>query len=441
MPVPVIVLIGRPNVGKSTLFNVLTGTRDALVHDRPGVTRDRQYGRGRLGDKPYVVVDTGGIEVVNAGEIDALTKEQVEQALLDADCILMMVDAKSGLTAGDHVIASQLRQHNKKVRLVVNKADRQESEAVANDFYELGMGQPSVIASAHRRGITEMMECVLEEFDVGESEPDMPGISIAIVGRPNVGKSTLINRMLGEDRVVVSDVAGTTRDSIAIPYTRHDKEYTLIDTAGVRRRTKVTDVVEKFSIVKTMQAIERAQVVVVLLSAIEGVGEQDLRLIGWVLDAGKGLIIAVNKWDAIDEIDRERIKSELDRRLTFVSFARRYFMSAIHGTGVGKLYYAVEEAHASGAKEISTADLTRVLEQAVRDHQPPLSKGRRVKPRYAHLGSHHPLRIVVHGKQVEELPNAYVRYLQATYRKAFQLEGIPVIMKMKNDNNPYKEKR
>lgn len=438
---PVIAIVGRPNVGKSTLFNVLTKTRDALVVDMPGVTRDRQYGRGHYEDQPFMLIDTGGIEESHDDEMDALTDQQVEQALQEADHILFLVDAKMGLMPADEAVAARLRPLQSKVTLVVNKADRVEAEIAGSEFYSLGMGEPAVIASAHRRGIGDLMQSVMAKLPAAEELPDdKKRVSVAIIGRPNVGKSTLINRIMGEDRVVVCDRPGTTRDSVYIPFDRQDQHYTLIDTAGVRRRTKVHEAVEKFSVIKTMQAIEAAHVVVVVIDARDGIGEQDMRLIGWVLDAGKGIVLAINKWDGMDDYDKDQVKQLIERKLPFLDFARRYFISALHGTGVGKLFHAIDEAYASASQEITTAQLTRVLEDAVRTHQPPMINGRRIKMRYAHIGSHHPLVIVIHGKQLNDLPGSYERYLATYFRKTFKLVGVPVQIRLRSDNNPYVSK-
>jgi GTPase len=396
-----------------------------------------------VGDKPYIIVDTGGIEENNDPLMDGLTEVQVDQAIDQADKILFLVDGQSGLTSIDEAIAKKLRAIQHKVVLVINKADRKEAHMVSSEFYSLGLSEPFVIATAHNRGVGHLMEAVLSDIEVIE-EPVDDGITrrvhMAIIGRPNVGKSTLINRMLGEPRVVVSDRAGTTRDSIYIPFDRHDQHYMLIDTAGVRRRTKVKEVVEKFSVIKTLQAIEKAHVVVMVINAREGIGEQDLRMIGWVIEAGKGLIIAFNKWDGMDQYDKDQIKSELSRKCVFVEWARRYFISALHGTGVGKLYRAVDEAYASANKDVSTADITRVLQQATTDHQPPLVSGRRVKLRYGHVGGHHPLTFILHGKQLSRLPGSYQRYLSNYFRTSFDLKGVPVVIRYRTDENPYAKK-
>jgi GTPase len=438
---PVIVLLGRPNVGKSTLFNYLTKTRDALVLDWPGVTRDRQYGYGKVGEKPYLVVDTGGLAEPDDPDMADLTDQQVLNAIAEADCIFFMVDAKDGLTAPDRNIAMKLRQeHRDKVKLLVNKTDRDDAATLIGDFYELGLGEPYAIAATMGRGIPELVNQTLSTFDYQDLDPqlnDDQGPRIAIVGRPNVGKSTLINRLLGEDRVVVCDRPGTTRDSIVIPYERQGKPYTLIDTAGVRRRARVSAAIEKFSVIKTLQAIELAHVVILVMDGHEDVTDQDLHLLGKVLQMGKALIIAFNKWDNIDQYDRDQFTTAVDRKLEFVDFARRYYISALHGTGVGKLYHAIDEAYAAVQTRISTAQITQALEKALKTHQPPLVSGRRIKLRYAHMGGNDPLVIVIHGKQVTKLPGSYQRYLVNYFRKHFSIAAIPIHLKLVNDDNPY----
>lgn len=439
---PVLTIIGRPNVGKSTLFNYLTRTRDALVADFPGVTRDRQYGRGVVGGRPYLVVDTGGMVEGDDPVIIEQVRKQVQQAVEEADRILFLVDAHAGLCAADAMIAEQLRAYQDKIVLVVNKVDRLDAAIAISDFYRLGFGEPAAIAAVGGRGVESFIRKLLTAFPLDQetSEQDT-GICIAVMGRPNVGKSTLINRLLGEERVIVLDQPGTTRDSIFIPYHREGKQYTLVDTAGVRRRAKVEDLIEKFSVIKSLQAMEKSHVVIMVFDARENITDQDMRLLGWILEAGKGLVLAFNKWDGMSEYDRERCRAASDRRLAFVEFARRYLISALHGTGVGDLYRAVDEAYASATKALPTPLLTQVLEQAIFDHQPPLVGGRRIRLRYAHLGGHHPLVIVVHGKQIESLPDSYRRYLSTYFRKSFDLKGIPVHVQFINDKNPYVKKR
>lgn len=439
---PVFVIIGRPNVGKSTLYNYLTKTRDALVVDMPGVTRDRQYGEGRIGDRDYIIVDTGGIAEPDDPEMSSMTDEQVEQALREADRLLFIVDAKDGLTAADQAIAARMRrEYSGKVTLLVNKVDRSDAAVACGEFFELGLGEPVAITATQGRGVETMIQKLLNEFPEAEKSEQAKdkGIKVAVVGRPNVGKSTLINRILGEDRVVVMDRPGTTRDSIEVPFELDGRRYTLIDTAGVRRKARVTEVVEKFSMIKTMQAIEAADVVVIVFNAQEGVLDQDLRLISIAAEYGKALVLAMNKWDGMDEYAREQFKTNFDKKVNFVDYARRYFMSALHGTGVGKLYFAINEAYESTMREISTAMVTKALDDAQRKHQPPLVKGRRIKLRYAHIGSHNPLVVVIHGKQTQMLPGSYQKYLSHFMRERFNLVGVPVIIKLKNDDNPYVE--
>jgi len=439
---PVIALVGRPNVGKSTLFNCLTRSRDALVADQPGMTRDRKYGTGRVGDRPYLVIDTGGLSGEEEG-IDELMAGQAWQAVEEADVILFLVDARDGLLAGDDEIARKLRASGKPVYLVVNKIDGTNADMVLADFYALGLGEPTGITASHGRGVQSLMETVLAglpEPEEEEDEEDM-GIKIAVLGRPNVGKSTLINRILGEERVLAYDMPGTTRDSILVPFERRGQKYTFIDTAGVRRRARVHDKLEKFSIIKALQAIEAAQVVVLVIDAHEGISEQDARLLGFVLDAGRALVIAVNKWDGLEKSERERIKAELQRRLQFVDFARLYFISALHGTGVGDLFEPIRRAYASATRQFSTPELTRILEQAVEEHQPPLVRGRRIKLRYAHQGGRNPPVIVIHGNQTKDVPAAYRRYLANVFRKALRLEGTPIRIDFRTGANPYQGRK
>ena len=438
---PVIAIVGRPNVGKSTLFNVLTKSRDALVADFPGVTRDRQYGVGRVGDHPYLIVDTGGIAEPDDAEMAEMTDQQVMQGIKEASHVFFMLDARAGLTPGDEEISKLLRELEVPVTLVVNKTDHLDPDIACSEFYQLGLGQPVAVAAIRKQGVKALMEDVLKNIPQPDgAEEAEAGVKIAIVGRPNVGKSTLINRLLGEERVVVLDRPGTTRDSIFIPYERQGVQYTLIDTAGVRRRAKVTDAIEKFSIIKTMQAIDKAHVVMVVMDAQEGISDQDMRLIGLVLESGQAIIIAVNKWDELPEDKKKKMREDIDRRLPFLSFARRYFISALHGSGVGKLYHAIDEAYAASAREITTGQLTRALEIATQEHQPPLVRGRRIRLRFAHIGQHHPMQIIIHGKQVDDLPGSYKRFLAAFFRKRFDLVGVPLIIRFINDSNPYAKK-
>lgn len=440
---PVIALVGRPNVGKSTLFNCLTRSRDALVADQPGLTRDRKYGEGRIGDIAYLVVDTGGLSGDSEG-IGELMAEQVWLAVEQADVVLFLVDAKDGLMPGDEEIARKLRISNKTVYLVVNKIDGSELSVAVSEFHNLGIGEPFGITASHGGGVRDLMDhvlsCLPTEQENIEEQQDQ-GIRIAVVGKPNVGKSTLINRILGEERVLVYDMPGTTRDSIYVPFERRGQRYTFIDTAGVRRRGKVQDKLEKFSVIKALQAIEQAQVVILVIDARQGVSDQDLHLLGFVLDEGRSLIIAVNKWDGLESSEKERVKYELGRRLQFVDFASLYFISALHGTGVGDLFKPIKKAYESATKNLSTPELSRILEQAVNEHQPPLVRGRRIKLRYAHQGGRNPPTIVIHGNQTKDLPLAYQRYLANYFRKALKLEGTPVRIDLKTGVNPFQGKK
>jgi len=441
--VPVLALVGRPNVGKSTLFNVLTGTRDALVADEPGLTRDRQYGRGRLGQQPYLVVDTGGLTDEAEG-IGPLVARQAMQALEEADAALFLVDGRSGLTAADEAIADRLRQTGKPVVLVVNKTEGLEPATATADFHRLGLGEPRPISAAHRRGVQALMEHALRAIPTSPLEPAPPanaGIRIAILGRPNVGKSTLVNRMVGEERVLAYDRPGTTRDSIFVPFERDGRAYTLIDTAGVRRRARISGTIEKFSVIKTLQAIEAAHVAVLVVDAREGVTDQDAHLLGHAIDAGRALVIAANKWDGLDADRRQRVKAELERRFAFIDFVRIHFISALHGSGVGNLFAAVEQAWTSASSKLGTATLTRILEQAVHHHPPPLVRGRRIKLRYAHQGGQAPPVIVVHGNQTEAVPNTYRRYLARSFRRALALEGTPLRLEFRTGENPYQGRK
>ena len=446
--VPVIALVGRPNVGKSTLFNRLTRSRDALVADQPGLTRDRQYGVGKLGDRPYLVVDTGGISGDRDG-IDGLMEQQVQAAIGEADHLIFLVDARDGLTAGDEIIVERLRRIGKPVTLAVNKIDGLDQDTVASEFHALGLGDPHPVAAAHGRGVRSLINGVLRTLpEVAEHAADdelLPGqragVQIAVVGRPNVGKSTLINRLLGEERVVAFDRPGTTRDSIFIPFEHDGRPYTLIDTAGVRRRARIDEAIEKFSVIKTLQAIEQANVVLLVLDAHQGIAEQDATLAGHVLDSGRALVVVINKWDGLDPDQRERIKAEMQRRLPFLGFADWRFVSALHGSGVGHLIEAVDAAYRAATRDLPTPELTRVLEAAVSEHQPPLVRGRRIKLRYAHQGGKNPPVIVVHGNQVDKVPAAYRRYLVNRFREAFDLHGTPLRIEFKAGKNPYEGKR
>ena len=441
---PVVVLVGRPNVGKSTLFNRLTGTRDAIVADMPGVTRDRQYGYGKLGPVPYVVVDTGGLVEQPSG-IETPMRLQTERAIEEADVLVFLADARSGLTPQDHWVVRELRRSGKKVVLAVNKAEGLDPATAAADFHSLGLGEPLAIASAHGDGCRELMSRVLEDFDpeviAAESSPNDGRIRIAIIGRPNVGKSTLVNRLIGEERVIASDMPGTTRDSIFVPFARDEREFTLIDTAGVRRRGKIDDDIEKASVAKTLQAIDTAHVVIFVVDAHDSIGEQDANVLGLALQRGRALIIAVNKWDGIPMEQRDEIRRLLELKLDFVPYAPVHFISARHGTGVGELVAATIKAYDAAMTEIPTPKLTKTLERAMVQHQPPLVRGRRIKLRYAHQGGRNPPRIIVHGNQTVHVPEAYTRYLANVFRREFDLFASPVAIEYRTDSNPYARSR
>ncbi len=437
---PVIALVGRPNVGKSTLFNRLTRSRDAIVANFAGLTRDRQYGEGVVGNRPYIVIDTGGITGNEQG-IDFAMASQALLAIEEANAVLFMVDANEGLNPGDVQILEYLRKKNKQSYLVVNKVDGLDEEQAKEDFYRTGIAEMWPITATQGRGVSKLMDHVLANFPtdpVAEAAQDTDaGIKIAIAGAPNVGKSTLVNRMLGEERVVVFDEAGTTRDSIYIPFERHGKRYTLIDTAGIRRRGKTSETVEKFSVVKALQAIQDANVVVLIIDARKGLVEQDMHLLGYVIESGRGLVIALNKWDGMAPAQKDQVKMDIKRRLVFADFARVHYISAKFGTGVGDLYKSIHKAFDSAQKTLSTNILTTVLEQVVIDHAPPTVNGRRIKLRYAHAGGHNPPIIVIHGKQTEKLPDHYIRYLEKAFRKALKLEGTPIRIVLKSDANPF----
>ena len=482
---PVIALVGRPNVGKSTLFNRLTRTRDALVADFPGLTRDRKYGHANIVGFDFIVIDTGGID----GTEEGVEEKMAEQSLLaieEADVVLFLVDARAGLLPADIGIAQYLRQRDKTTVVVANKTDGIDADSHCAEFYQLGLGEVEQIAAAQSRGVTQLIEQVLaplgeklnadqaveneedfaneaenptasldewdNDFDF-ENEEDAAlldealaeeqesvldkNIKIAIVGRPNVGKSTLTNRILGEERVVVYDMPGTTRDSIYIPMERDGQQYTLIDTAGVRKRGKVHLAVEKFSVIKTLQAIQDANVVLLTIDARENISDQDLSLLGFILNAGRSLVIVVNKWDGLDQDVKDRVKSELDRRLDFIDFARVHFISALHGSGVGNLFDSIKEAYACATQKMTTSLLTRILQMATDEHQPPMIGGRRIKLKYAHPGGYNPPIIVVHGNQMDKLPDSYKRYLSNYYRKSLKIIGSPIRLLFQEGSNPF----
>lgn len=440
---PVVSIVGRPNVGKSTIFNALTQTRDALVADMPGVTRDRQYGICRVGANPCVLVDTGGL-VSGAEGIDYLTAQQVLQAIEESTLVMFVVSARDGLTSADAEVAETLRRENKPVLLVANKTDGTDTDISLADFASLGFGEPSGIAAAHRRGLDSLMREVadlLPPYFEEESEDDEEDDRrrLAIIGRPNVGKSTLVNRLLGEERVMAFDMPGTTRDTIAVDLERDGISYQLIDTAGVRRRARINEVVEKFSVIKALQAIARAHVVILMVDAREGLTDQDTTLLSHVLEQGRGLVIALNKWDGLDPYHREQVLATLDRKLQYITWARKVRISALHGTGMGHLMKAVNESFESATRQFSTPELTRVLTRAFEAHQPPMSQGRTAKLRYAHQGGKLPPRIIIHGTRVDTVPDTYRRYLENAFTKAFKLVGTPVFIDFRGGKNPYKD--
>jgi GTP-binding protein len=440
---PVVALVGRPNVGKSTLFNALTRSRDALVADMPGVTRDRHYGVCRLGPRPFVVVDTGGMSGVDEG-IEGLTAAQVRLAISEAHLLVFVVDARDGILPLDATILNELRRSGKPVMVVVNKTDGVDEAVALGEFASFGMAETLPMSAAHNRGVDVLVARSLAHLpDERDGDPglDDHGIRVAIVGRPNAGKSTLINRLLGEERLMVSDVAGTTRDPIRVPLERDGKKFTLIDTAGVRRRARVEEAVEKFSVIKTLQSISASQVTVVLIDARENLADQDLHLIGHAIEEGRALVVAVNKWDGMDAYQRDQTKKTLERRLIFAEWAKTVFISALHGTGMSDLMKAVVRAHTAATKIISSSDLTRTLEQAYEAYQPPLVRGHAPKLRYAHPGGHNPPTIVIHGSRTKHIAPAYRRYLEGFFRKRYKLEGTPVRIDFRDGENPFAGKK
>ncbi|MFZ6817542.1 ribosome biogenesis GTPase Der [Undibacterium sp. Ji22W] len=440
---PVIALIGRPNVGKSTLFNRLTRTRDALVADLPGLTRDRHYGEGRVGERPFLVIDTGGFEPVAKEGIMHEMAKQTKQAVAEADVIIFLVDGRQGLTPHDKTITDFLRKSGRSVMLVVNKAEGMRYTSVAADFYELGLGDPYVISSAHGDGVTDLVE---EALNIAyASRPDEPeenldaakGIKIAIVGRPNVGKSTLVNTLLGEERVIAFDMPGTTRDSIEIPFERDGQQYTLIDTAGIRRRGKVFEAIEKFSVVKTLQSVSEANVVLLLLDAQQDISEQDAHIAGFILESGRALVVGVNKWDGLQSDRRDEIKMDIERKLNFLTFAKFHFISALKSTGIAPLMKSIDAAYEAAMANLSTPKLTRALIEAV-EHQQPKRKGSiRPKMRYAHQGGQNPPIIVIHGNALDAIGDVYKRYLEKHFRETFNLTGTPLRIEMRSGKNPF----
>jgi GTP-binding protein len=438
---PVVALIGRPNVGKSTLFNAMTGTRDALVADLPGLTRDRQYGFARRTDVPCIVVDTGGL-VEDADAIESLMIAQTDRAIDEADRLIVLVDGRAGVTPQDQFVARLAHRSGKPVTLAVNKTEGFDPDVAVADFHALGLGEPHPIAAAHDQGVISLLEAALQGLAPDPHDgPETTGTKVAVIGRPNVGKSTLINRLLGENRVVTFDEPGTTRDAVLIPFERDGERFTLIDTAGVRRRSRVDDKVEKFSVIKTLQAIETAHVVIVVMDAQDVVAEQDASLLGTVIEQGRALVIAINKWDNIPTEQRDLIRQQIELRIPFADFAPLHFISARHGSGVGELFASVRKVYAAAVREMATPALTRVLEGAIEAHQPPLVRGRRIKLRYAHQGGRNPPVVVIHGNQTDHVPEAYRRYLVNVFRKAFDLAGTPVRIAFRGEENPFAGKR
>lgn len=443
---PVVALVGRPNVGKSTLFNRLTRSRAALVADFSGLTRDRHYGEGRVGEIPFIVIDTGGFEPVAKDGILLEMARQTRQAIAEADVVVFLVDARAGLNAHDHEIASLLRKSGQqRVLLAVNKAEGMGAGAAIAEFHELGLGQPYPISAAHGDGIVDLIELALQDLAEPPAEEEEPAeegehdhrIKLAIVGRPNVGKSTLINTLMGEERVIAFDMPGTTRDAIEIDFERDGRRYTLIDTAGLRKRGKVFEAVEKFSVIKTLQAIEASNVVLLMLDAQTEISEQDAHIAGFVLETGRAVVVAVNKWDGLDGEEKERIEREFMRKLRFLSFARVHTISALRGQGIKPLLKSVNAAHAAAFAKLSTPKLTRELQAAV-EQQPPPRKGIfRPKMRYAHQGGQNPPLVVIHGNALDAVPDSYRRYLETRFRNAFDLAGTPLRIEFKSSHNPY----
>ena len=442
---PVIALVGRPNVGKSTLFNRLTKSRDAIVADFAGLTRDRHYGEGRLGPHAFIAIDTGGFEPECKSGIFKEMAKQTRQAVAEADAVIFVVDVRNGLSAQDHDIAKFLRTANKKVLLVANKAEGMLNAPQLAEFYELGLGDPMPVSAAHGQGMRDMIDFALEDFidpDAEEDETDEADkpIRLTVAGRPNVGKSTLINTWLGEERLVAFDMPGTTRDAISVPFERDGKKFELIDTAGLRRKGKVFEAIEKFSVVKTLQAISDANVVLLLVDATQGVTEQDAHIAGFVLESGRAVVIAVNKWDAIDSYQREMLQRSIEHRLSFLKFAPVHYISAIKRQGLGPVWKAIADAHASASRKMPTPVLTRLLAEAVQFQQPKRAGAFRPKLRYAHQGGMNPPVIVIHGNSLEHVTDVYKRFLESRFREHFKLSGTPLRIEMKSSQNPFNEK-
>ena len=440
MSTPVFALVGRPNVGKSTLFNRFTGTRDALVADFPGLTRDRQYGRGEFEGKRFIVVDTGGLSPESTDALAALAEQQARTAIEEADEVLFIVDAQAGLLPSDRDIADYLRKLGKKVRLLANKAEGMGKATVA-DFFALGLGEPLPVSAEHGDGVPPLLRSLLANTEPTPREDDDGLIRVAVVGRPNAGKSTLVNRLLGEDRVLSSDQPGTTRDAISVRFEWDGRGFELIDTAGIRRRSKVSEVIEKFSIVKALQAIERAHVVIAMVDAREEIGAHDARLMGLIAHHGRAMVLAVNKWDSLPGDQRRTVRDQVDFRLPFLDFVPLHFISALHGSGLRELMEDVVAAYEATTRELPTPELNRVLEKAVERHAPHAVLGRRIKLRYAHQSGRNPPAIMIHGNQTEQLKDAYKSYLANVFREAFKLTGVPLRLEFKTGDNPFKGKK
>jgi GTP-binding protein len=443
---PVVAVVGRPNVGKSTLFNRMTKSRDAIVADFSGLTRDRHYGDGRLGNREFIVVDTGGFEPDSTTGIVKEMAKQTRQAVAEADAVIFVVDVRAGLSAQDHDIANYLRSVNKRVFLAANKAEGMVESPLLGEFYELGLGEPHPISSAHGQGIRSLLDVVLADFEFEEedeegSEPEVGApIRLAVAGRPNVGKSTLINTWLGEERLVAFDMPGTTRDAIKVPFERHGQRFDLIDTAGLRRKGKVFEAVEKFSVVKTLQAIADAHVVLLLLDATQGVTEQDAHIAGYILESGRAVVLAVNKWDAVDDYQREILERSIAQRLAFLKFAPVLRISALKRQGLGPVWQGIADAHASASKKMSTPVLTRLLLDAVAFQTPKRAGTFRPKLRYAHQGGMNPPVIVIHGNSLEHVTDVYKRFLEGRFRAHFGLVGTPLRIEMRSSKNPFTDK-